>query len=65
MAIGEIHQRYTKAINFRMGWRGHLWQGRFHSAPMDESYLLETARYIELNPVEGEDRQISTRLPLE
>ena len=52
-AIGEIHQRYTRAINFRMGWRGHLWQGRFHSFPMDESYLLATARYIELNPVKA------------
>jgi putative transposase len=53
LTIGEIHQRYTKAINFRMGWRGHLWQGRFHSSPMDESYLLATARYIELNPVKA------------
>lgn len=50
-AIGEIHRRYTRAINFRMGWRGHLWQGRFHSAPMDEGYLLSAVRYIELNPV--------------
>lgn len=52
-AIGEVHQRYTRAVNFRMGWRGHLWQGRFHSYPMDESYLLATARYIELNPVKA------------
>jgi putative transposase len=52
-AIGEIHQRYTREINFRMGWRGHLWQGRFNSFPMDESYLLATARYIELNPVKA------------
>jgi putative transposase len=52
-AIGEIHRRYSRAINFRMGWRGHLWQGRFHSFPMDESYLLATARYIERNPVKA------------
>ena len=52
-AIGEIHRRYTRAINFRMGWRGHLWQGRFHSFPMDEDYLLATARYIEMNPVKA------------
>lgn len=52
-AIGEIHRRYSRAINFRMGWRGHLWQGRFHSFPMDENYLLATARYIELNPVKA------------
>ena len=30
-AVSEIHQRYTRRINFRQGWRGHLWQGRFAS----------------------------------
>jgi putative transposase len=38
-------------INLRENWRGHLWQGRFSSFPMDENYLLATARYIEMNPV--------------
>ncbi len=50
-AIGEAHRRYSRRINFREGWRGHLWQGRFASYPMDEMYLLAGARYIELNPV--------------
>ena len=50
-AIGEAHQHYTRQINFREGWRGHLWQGRFASFVMDEPYLLATARYVELNPV--------------
>ena len=50
-AIGEAHRRYTRHVNFREGWRGHLWQGRFHSFPMDESYYLTVARYVELNPV--------------
>lgn len=50
-AIGEAHRRYTRHVNFREGWRGHLWQGRFASYPMDENYLLATARYVELNPV--------------
>src|SRR3990172_2582361 len=52
-AIGEAHRRYTRHINFREGWRGHLWQGRFGSFPMDEKYLLTAARYIELNPVKA------------
>jgi putative transposase len=30
-AIGEAHRRYTRLINVREGWRGHLWQGRFSS----------------------------------
>jgi putative transposase len=50
-AIGEAHRRYTRRINFREGWRGHLWQGRFASFVMDDHYLLAAARYIELNPV--------------
>src|SRR5271157_5975616 len=50
-AIGEAHRRYTRWINFREGWRGHLWQGRFASFVMDEDHLLTAARYVELNPV--------------
>jgi len=50
-AIGEAHRRYTRRVNFREGWRGHLWQGRFASFALDEKYLLAAARYIEQNPV--------------
>ena len=50
-AIGEPHRRYSRMINFREGWRGYLWQGRFSSFVMDEKYLLAAVRYIELNPV--------------
>jgi putative transposase len=50
-AIGEAHRRYTRRINFREKWRGHLWQERFASFPMDERYLLAAARYVEMNPV--------------
>jgi putative transposase len=50
-AIGEAHRRFTRRVNFREGWRGHLWQGRFASFPLDEQYLLAAARYVELNPV--------------
>ena len=28
-AIGEAHHLYTRRINFREKWRGHLWQERF------------------------------------
>ncbi|MBW1637467.1 MAG: transposase [Deltaproteobacteria bacterium] len=53
-AIGEAHRRYTRYINFQKEWKGHLWQGRFASFPMDEQYLIATARYIELNPVRAD-----------
>ena len=38
-------------VNFREGWKGHLWQERFHSFVMDERHLLAAARYVERNPV--------------
>ena len=50
-AIGEAHRWYTRWINFREGWRGHVWQGRFASFVMDEDHHLTAARYVELNPV--------------
>ena len=50
-ALGEAHRRYTRRINFREGWRGYLWQGRFASFVLDEAHLMAAARYVELNPV--------------
>jgi len=50
-ALGETHRRYTRHVNLREDWRGHLWQSRFASFPMDEDHLLACARYVELNPV--------------
>lgn len=50
-AIGEAHRRYTRRINFREGWHGHLWQERFASFPMDKTYLFAAARYVEMIPV--------------
>ena len=50
-AISESHRKYTWLINVRNNWKGHLWQGRFISYPMDEGYLYSCVRYIERNPV--------------
>ncbi len=47
----HVHRHYSRRINFRENWKGHLWQERFHSFVMDERYLLATVRYTELNPV--------------
>lgn len=49
--LGEAHRRYTRAINFREGWRGHLFQSRFASYPMDDAHLMVAVRYVEQNPV--------------
>ena len=49
--IGETHRLYTRMINFRKNVRGHLFQERFFSCPLDEAHHIATARYIERNPV--------------
>ena len=51
--LGEIHRRYTRRVNFREGWRGYLWQGRFASVPLDELHLIAAMHYVERNPVEA------------
>ena len=50
-ALGEAHRRYTRRVNFREGWRGYLFQGRFASYPMDDAHLMAAVRYVENNPV--------------
>ncbi len=50
-AVAEAHRRYSLFINSRENWRGHLWQGRYASYPMDEPHVFRCARYIEMNPV--------------
>jgi len=49
--FAEAHRRYTATINARLRQTGHLWQGRFSSAVMDERHLLAAARYVAQNPV--------------
>ncbi len=49
--FSDAHVRYTRRINKREGWAGHLWQGRFGSSVLDEHYLLAAVRYVERNPV--------------
>jgi len=53
LSIGmkDVHLRYTRMINFREGWRGFLWEGRFKSYPLSERYLYAALRYVERNPV--------------
>ena len=50
-AVGETHKRYTRMVNFREKWRGHLWECRYKSFVMDERYLFAVVRYVENNPV--------------
>ena len=49
--IGEAQRKYSRIINLRYDWKGHLWQERFKSNSMGEDYLYSAVRYIERNPV--------------
>jgi putative transposase len=49
--LKPLHMRYAQRINRRRGWKGHLWQGRFFSSALDETYLWAAIRYVERNPV--------------
>jgi putative transposase len=53
MLFKEAHRKYTRRINSREGWIGHLWQERFYSFPMDQSHADAAVRYVELNPVDA------------
>ncbi|MDX8395003.1 MAG: transposase [Mariprofundaceae bacterium] len=49
--LKPLHMRYAQRINRLKGWKGHLWQGRFFSSPLDSAYLWSAIRYVERNPV--------------
>ncbi|WP_247903631.1 transposase [Bradyrhizobium sp. 131] len=61
--VGETHRRYTTLINGRNKTTGYLWQGRFWSAALDERYLLDAARYVLNNPVDGNKIKHPTAWP--
>ncbi len=52
-AIGETHRLYTRKINFEQQVRGHLFQERFYSTPLDDTHLLNAIKYVEQNPVQA------------
>jgi len=52
-AIGETHRLYTRKINFEQKVKGHLFQERFYSTPLDEKHFLYALRYVEQNPVKA------------
>jgi putative transposase len=49
--FGDLHRRYTRHVNARNRWTGHLWQARFGPVAMDEDHLIAAIRYVSLNPV--------------
>lgn len=49
--FAQAHKDYTRTINFRNKWCGHLWEGRFKSCVLSEQHLYRAVRYVERNPV--------------
>ena len=49
--LKPLHMRYAQRFNRERGWKGHVWQGRYFSSPLDEAYLWAAIRYVERNPV--------------
>jgi putative transposase len=49
--FADAHRRYTARINARLRQTGHLWQGRFSSAVLDERHVIAAARHLMQNPV--------------
>jgi len=49
--LKPLHMRYAQRVNRACGWKGHVWQGRFFSSPLDDAYLWAAIRYVERNPV--------------
>ena len=37
--FNQDHMRYLQYVNRREGKRGHQWQGRFYSCPLDDAHL--------------------------
>ena len=52
--LRDAHTVYAMYFNSRTQLSGHVWQGRFFSCPLDESYLWAAVRYVELNPVRAQ-----------
>ncbi len=54
LTMRPLHMRYAQRINKSRHWCGHLWQGRYFSAPLDDRYTWSAIRYVELNPVRAQ-----------
>lgn len=46
-----LHMRHAQRLNRMQGSNGIVWQGRYFSSVLDQTYLWNAIRYVELNPV--------------
>jgi putative transposase len=51
-ALQMLGRRYVSYFNYLHERTGTLWEGRYHSSPIEaDRYLLACHRYVEMNPV--------------
>lgn len=54
MIMRRINHLYASFYNYKYGFTGHLFQGRYKSCLVkSDAYFLQTSRYIHLNPVKA------------
>ena len=46
----RVHTWWAIVFNRKNGRRGHLFQSRYYSSPLDEDHYWKALRYVELNP---------------
>jgi len=51
LALKRTNQLYAQYVNRVHGRRGHLWQDRFFSCPLDDGHFWKALAYVERNPV--------------
>jgi REP element-mobilizing transposase RayT len=50
--IRRLHSMYSRYFNHKYNYIGHLWQDKYYAQLIkDDSQMMETSRYIHLNPV--------------
>ena len=49
--LQRLHSEYARSVHARLRRVGHLWQARYHSAPLDKEHFWTVMIYVEQNPV--------------
>lgn len=50
-ALKPTSLRYSQELNRRLGVRGHVWQGRVLSCPLDRRFFWAAVRHVERSPI--------------
>jgi putative transposase len=49
--MGRTNADFARYYNLKKRARGHVWQARYFSTPLDPPHLWQAMAYIERNPV--------------